>query len=560
MILYEQVTVVEGVKDFLLKVGKVDDEDEYGRTALMMACRLGNKDIVQFLLAEGADPQKQCKDLSTPLHFACRPKPSKVDEAKQLPIIEMLVKHGAKMTPDIHGLTPICYAALYKMSDLFERGYHLGNSKEEVSMSDRILAYEILAFELSVFDGDHSQAYHAILRCLILREESGTPVIPSADQADLETCLGTHACKTPGELYEKGAREEDMHNLKKQGHLIGARVLPDAVKAISLWPNLASIYSHDSTESHLRTCGLILRLESQSKVAIGTALEGMTDLLDPVGFPSSATRLMPSEYNLYHSNLKSFQEILPKAGIRHVSKEASKIHHALIMVLVGVIGNLSGDEMCPAIIRTITDLVGVLYKCTDYRIRVPSMLLALTEFYAAIKNQTLVKNVINMLQLACILLVKHEYPTLKRPHEERGKTGEENGDNEEALTERGAGAGGAGDEYGREGLLFDVFEMDMWLDVTTLVVRQFLRFGCPAEPILDLAHIKRRVILDNKPEAIHKSDELDELLEKERETVLPLQELVVRSVLQNRIPYYGILPTSICDIIDGIHDVTVSVL
>ena len=582
LILYEHVTVVEGVNDFLLKVGKVDDEDEHGRTALMMACRLGNKDIVQFLLNEGADPQKQCKDLSTPLHFACRPKPSKVDEAKQLPIIEMLVKHGAKMTPDIHGLTPICYAALYKMSGIVERGYHLGNSKEDFSMSDRILAYEILAFELSVFDDDHSQAYQAILRCLILREESGDPVVPSVDQADLETCLGTHACKTPGELYEKGAREEDMHNLKKQGFLIGARVLPDVVKIISLWPLLASIHNHDSTESHLHTCGLILRLESQSKLAIGTALEGMTDLLDPVGVPS-ATRLMPSEYNLYHSNLKSFKEILPKADIRHVLKEASGIHHDLIMVLTGVIGNLSGDEMCPAIIRTITDLVGVLYKCTDYRIRVPSVLWALVDFYNSIERdggrlgsrnpnyEIEKKYVMNMLQLACILLVKHEYPTLKRPHEERRKTGEENGDNEEALTESGARARGAGEEWGREGLLFYVleclfFEIDFWLAVTTPVVRQFLRFGCPAEPVLDKALTCRRLLVDvaeyppminltYNPECLQNCEELVDLLKKEKEAVQPLQELVIRVVLKNRIQYHGIVPRPICDIIDGVSGI-----
>ena len=579
LILYEKVTVVEGVKDFLLKVGKVDDEDEYGRTALMMACRLGNKDIVQFLLDEGADPQKQCKDLSTPLHFACRPTPSKVDEAKQLPIIEMLIKHGAKMTPDIHGLTPICYAALYKMSNIVERFYHLGNSKEEVSMSDRILAYEILAFELSVFDDDHSQAYHAILRCLILREESGTPVIPNADLADLETCLGAHACKTPGELYEKGAREQDMHNLKKQGLLIGARVLPDAVKAISLWPHLASIHNHESTESHLRTCGLILRLESQSKVAIGTALEGMTDLLDPACVPS-ATRLMPSEYNLYHSNLKSFQEILPKADIRHVSKEASKIHHALIRVLAGAMGNLSGDEMCPAIIRTITDLVGILYKCTDYRIRVPSVLRALIDFYDSFSAdggrlasgkpecETLKKNVMNMLQLACILLAKHEYPILKRPHEERRKKGKENDDNEEVLTtERAAGAVEGGEEWGREGILFYVlenvfFEMDPWLDVTTPVVRQFLRFGCPVEPVLDLALHHEEFLLElapnpkqcigYKPESLQNCEELIDLLKKEKEAVQPLQELVIRVVLKHRIQYHGIVPRPVCDIIDGV--------
>ena len=550
LMLNGKIHTVQDVQDFLTaKNSTVEDTDQCGRTPLMVACAQRKKDIILFLLSEGADPNRLCTDHSTPLHYACRPMDYRGDGVEQLPIIEMLAKHGAKMTPDIHGWTPVCYAALHNMSEVVE--HFLSNSHGELSQFYKTLALEILSFARSVFGVDHSKAYEAIHRALQIREEAGTPVTSSFDSVELEACLRTHECKTPGELSSMGAGDEGQNYLKKQGFLIGLRVLPDALKEICFWPIVALFNNHDSPQSHLRTCGFILKLETQSRVAIGTALKGIASLLDPVGFPSQ-TRL-PSDFNLYHSLLELYRDILPKARFQHAPNEAKTIQKALINILAGVVGNLYANESCLAIIRTVTDIVGLLYKSTDYTFRFPSVLSALVDLYQEFPGtecrlnedikpnnyQNEKENVMKMLQLACILLVKHEYPTLPQTTD---------------------------DDEG--GLLVDVlhdlfFEMDMWLEVTTPVVRQFLRFGCPVKPILDFALHHKEFLLtmaptpelvfaQYKPEYLQNCEELLDLLKKEKEAVQPLQELVIRVVLKNRIQYHGIVPRPICDIIDGV--------
>ena len=212
MILFERVKSLEDVKGFLLENGNehVDDVDNDGRSALMIACMQGMQDdteIAQFLLDEGADPNKHCKYHNTPLHYACRSFgrntcnddvpyyepfdfmgwPRRIDENRRISIIDMLVKHGAKAVPDVYGWTPICYAAWYNASDIVE--HFVRHSQEGVSASEKVLTLELLAFARSVWysRNDFPQAYQAILKALELRAELGTPVTPISGSIELET-------------------------------------------------------------------------------------------------------------------------------------------------------------------------------------------------------------------------------------------------------------------------------------------------------------------------------------------------------------------------------------
>ena len=524
------------VQDFLVKNGKehLDDKDNYERTVLMFACMQGNVKTVRFFLDEGADPNKQCKDLSTSLHYACRPR---WDGHNQLRIIRELVRHGAKMTPDIHGWTPMYYAALHNRSDIVE--YFLTNSKEELSTSNKILALEILAFARSVLEDDHIQAYNAILRAIKFREECGTLITPSIDSGELELCLGAQECKTVDEIQVMGAGEEkQIFHLKKQGFLIGARVLPDAVKEICFWPVLSSYFNHESTQSHLRTCGYILKLESQLRVTIGTALHGMTDLVDLCRlFHGSLpiTRLLRSDYNLYHSNLECYREILQKVSFGKDLDKASRIFSDLGKIIISVIGDLSGEEICAATIRTIADLVGILSTCLPY-FNHQSITGRILCFYEQIPSDELERegqNITKMLQLAFLLLIEHEYSS--------------------RVTR------GSQDVKGSTMLHYFCWSLENFdfLDVIIPVVRKLIRYGVSVAQkgdfeegfmnALDLAEERRDSIRDG----IQKYDELIALLKEELESVLSLQELAARVVLQNRIPYRGIVPKPIHDIIEG---------
>ena len=537
LMLSDKLRSVQDVQDYVTKNRKVFDMDQRGGHALMVACALSKKEVTKFLLGEGVNPNKPCNKLSTPLHYACRPKYNQGDGLAQLPIIEMLVKHGAKFTPDIHGWTPICYAAMHKMGEIVE--YFLNNSKEALPISDRILAVEILAFARSVFDDDDSQAYGAILRAMKLREEYGTHITPSTDSAELGACIRTHECKTTSELQALGTEKEAHKYCKQQGLLIGMRVLPDAIKDRFLWPLLASIHNHDTTESHLRTCRLILRFESQSRVAIGTALEGMADLIEPFRLfleRPNPTRLMPNDYSLYHSNLESYREVLGKLSLSNAQNKAPRIHRTLTRVLAGVISELPGDELCPAIIHTVADLVGLLYKGTGNKLLLPSMMQALGYLYDGLTGDGYrlsyhanpnckidTQNVMNMMHLAYVLLVKYEFPALSRPIDNSGGT---------IL----------------EALIIDCVNNEELMAVLLPVTKTFIRYDSLIRKTLLNEALKHQ---DWCYADVQKSyDEFIEVLRESLESVPPLQELAARVVLQNRIPYRGIVPNPIIGIIE----------
>ena len=50
----------------------VNEGDEAGRTPLMIACVIGNKEVVDYLLKLGAGVNTECSRLrSTSLHYVC---------------------------------------------------------------------------------------------------------------------------------------------------------------------------------------------------------------------------------------------------------------------------------------------------------------------------------------------------------------------------------------------------------------------------------------------------------------------------------------------------------
>ena len=563
MILFERVKSLEDVKGFLLENGNehVDDVDNNGRSALMIACMEGNIEIAQFLLDEGADPNKHCKYHNTPLHYACRSFrrhtyndgppyyepfdfmgwPGRFDENRRISIIDMLVKHGAKAVPDVYGWTPICYAALYNASDIVE--HFVRHSQEGVSASERVLALELLAFARSVWYSrdDFPRAYQAILKALELRAELGTPVTPTNGSIEFETILGIHECKTPDELKKLDDGKEDHEHLEKQGRLIGFRILPDTIKGNCLWESLFAP-KHGSSQVQLHICGFILELESQSRVAIGTALKKMNFMLtSPYNHPPSPTLLQPSDFMQFHSHLQSYRDILKHADLRNDLHNAWRIHVNLRLVLETVLGDLSGDDLCPAIIHTVADLVGLLYESTGYKLRVPSMLEGLVEFLedmtyddnrlSEVNHNRIseTRSVVRMMALAYSLLVKHEFTALTHVDKEKG-----------TILHR----------------LFGVLEpLEDFLDLIIPVVRKFIHFGFPIGIRITYC---MGTILDYAQACAHggrysvDSDDIQKceffgLLSEVQESVLPLQELSARCVLQNRIPYRGVVPKPIIE-------------
>ena len=338
--------------------------------------------------------------------------------------------------------------------------------------------------------------------------------------------------------------KKTMNIWKSKGFLIGFRILPDSIKDKCPWERLA-IPKHGSSQAQLRIYGFILELESNSRVAIGTALKSINYVL--TYYDPSPVLMQPSSVIEFHSHLKLYRDILKHANLRNDLYRAWGIHGSLRQVLETVLANLSGDDLCPAIIHTLSDLVGLLYECTGYKLRIPSMIEGLVEFLECMTcgdNQlswinhnriSETRSVVKMVALAFSLLVRHEFTGLKHIDKEKGTILH---------------------------MFFAVLQpLKDFVDLIIPVVRKFLHFGFPVGGKLEYAGLEGPTILEvAKAERdfsqyrgydLQKFDELVELLSKEHESVLPLQELAARFVLQNRIPYRGIVPKPISKIIEG---------
>ncbi|WP_223146644.1 ankyrin repeat domain-containing protein [Methylomonas albis] len=80
-----------------------DDSDENIGTALLMACYIGNKPIVEFLLSSGANPNSKDQVGQTPIMASAK--------GGHLEIVRDLVVAGARVdSKDINGMTALHWA------------------------------------------------------------------------------------------------------------------------------------------------------------------------------------------------------------------------------------------------------------------------------------------------------------------------------------------------------------------------------------------------------------------------------------------------------------------
>ena len=74
---------------FLEHGHSLNETDEFGRTCLHIASKIGHLPFVQYLINKGANIEAKDKDQWTPLHIAC--------ENDHLPIVQYLIEKGANI-------------------------------------------------------------------------------------------------------------------------------------------------------------------------------------------------------------------------------------------------------------------------------------------------------------------------------------------------------------------------------------------------------------------------------------------------------------------------------
>ena len=98
----------------------------------MISCHKGHNTVVQYLLETGADPNDKALCGASALHFSA--------EIGNVPIVESLLEHGARMEPNEHGMTPLKAAAERCQAVMVD--YMI--QRPEIDKKQRIEALELL--------------------------------------------------------------------------------------------------------------------------------------------------------------------------------------------------------------------------------------------------------------------------------------------------------------------------------------------------------------------------------------------------------------------------------
>ena len=121
---------IEIVKQSLQAGANIDVQNVRGSeswTPLFGAVVYGRKDVVEYLVANGADVNRKCEDFMTPLHMVADAFTSSSDRKE---MIELLIGNGADVNAmDMRGRTPLDSAEEATAALLRKPG---GKTKEEL--------------------------------------------------------------------------------------------------------------------------------------------------------------------------------------------------------------------------------------------------------------------------------------------------------------------------------------------------------------------------------------------------------------------------------------------
>lgn len=107
----DKIKVIERLLDMKMSVNSVDNS---GETALHIASKNQNMEIIKFLLGKGANIQAKTTDKRTPLHYAT------ASEKCSIEVVEYLISKGAKMEVlDSNDEAPIEAAIINGRMDIF---------------------------------------------------------------------------------------------------------------------------------------------------------------------------------------------------------------------------------------------------------------------------------------------------------------------------------------------------------------------------------------------------------------------------------------------------------
>ena len=508
---------------------------EWNISPLMVACLLGCKDIVRYLLEKGADPNEKCtEECNTPLHYACllslyiRESFSSLEwllECKQdqisskEDIVKLLFEHGAVLERNTLGFLPIHCAALFTMENVVD--YFLGKD-HPITDVDKLKALELLGVSQSLMLVENTKAYCTFVSAVLLRHDIGGEFpFPT----ELGQYLNSNECTTFDELHKL---KHDQSAMYIHGLLVGERVLPEKLKQKCLWPSM--LYPDYDVEKFFGACQYGIKLEMSSRLAVGTVLEGIQEFLmnsDPD--ETDETLLMQIA-----SCLEKNKEILMIVESEHIAAHSRVFSRALGYILSELIYRCNFSTLSyDLLFMTTVDVIKVYSEQTSAYESTESVAQSFFDYVVELYDNSSTEGSEEMRNV--IVRLNHVLPLVLQ-YEHTMCTKDRTSHNMLQMT-----------------VLLLRFEQD--LDVICALTHKLVRYGCPIETkTFHHEETAKDIALRIAANFRNYHPELKEILAlvSKPSEVLSLQELAARCVLRSKVPYsLGTVPSTVFDFLNG---------
>ncbi|XP_071501105.1 protein fem-1 homolog C-like [Diadema antillarum] len=528
---------VAGLESIQNYVASHTDEDGIdatasdGKTALMIACEKGQEDIVRFLLESGANPNVSSpKSGDTPLHVICFRQDywiQVIAEGTRFKIVQALLQHGATFRENGAGLTPVHVAALSDFAYLVEFLISEQCSGSNTTEADKVTSLEMLGFS-KCMNTSYGNGYDTLCKVISQR----CHVSESGADPELEAIF---QCTEKYSLADINAIKDDKRAMKIQWFLIGDRIIPAGAKGVYLFRPLAKFacecMQHDEATRGYNIFKYLMSSESHSKAVLGTVMEGISHFFEDGD--TQDTKVVTQGCEIVNEYRDVIQHVSNSSLVEH----GPQLLRSFGRLLFDIAYNVSELELLESVIKTaekVITKVRAAFSPSDLdKFKAGS----LTYHIMWKQAETYCDEMFcGGLRMPSLNRVKRVLCKLFR-YDDVTYVDDKNGT--------------------MLHVVLDSLNYERDKSLLVNLARILIRHGCPVNKVKDedgltpvnlLAMMKEDDCFDSDDE--EDINELADLLSPTT-SITTLEEMAARVIVQNKIPYHGFLPESICEMIDG---------